>query len=122
MLDRFSPNAHPFRFFVQTRFDALEESTQIPGLDRPVYLRRGRYYEVLRDIWTRTEATPESTFVCGDIYELDLALPAQLGARVHLVARASTPAYELDAAEAAGGWSHDLDGVLESLRPQRNDR
>ena len=98
------------------RFDALPETMQVPGLSRMVYLRRGRYYEVLRNIWNDCGAAPSTTLVCGDIFELDLALPAALGARVHHVGRASTPAYERDAVRAAGGtFALELSSLLTVL-------
>ncbi len=76
------------------RFDALPETVAAPGLDRPVYLRRGRYYETLRALWEAVGTGPERTLVAGDIYELDLALPAALGAGVQLVGKARTMRYE----------------------------
>ena len=69
---------------------------------RPLYLRRGKYFEVLRAIWEKTGATPSSTLVCGDLYELDLAMPALLGAHVQLVMREDTPEYERNALAALG--------------------
>ena len=99
-----------------SRFEALPESMQVEGLGRPVYLRRGRYFEALRRVWEETGASPERTLVGGDIFELDLALPAALGARIHLVARAHTPLYERAAVERAGGtWSAELRGLLAVL-------
>lgn len=98
------------------RFDALPRELRVDGLARPLFVRRGRYFEALRAIWDETDATPAGTLVCGDIYELDLALPAQLGARVHMVGRDGTPAYERAAVAAAGGtFSTELSGLLEQL-------
>jgi FMN phosphatase YigB (HAD superfamily) len=95
------------------RFAGLPDSARVEGLDRPVFLRRGRYYEVLRSLWDETGASPEDTLVCGDVFELDLAMPAKLGARVHLVGRDSTPGYEREAVRALGGsFSVELTGVL----------
>lgn len=95
-------------------FERLPERLSVPGLARPMYLRRGHYFDALRKIWEETGAGPESTMVCGDIFELDLAMPAQLGARVHLVARPGTPDYERRAARSipGGGASADLSGLL----------
>lgn len=62
---------------------------------RDLYLRRGRYYEVLRDIWQETGTRPERTLLVGDIYELDCrchALPP--GCRINLIASEVTPDYE----------------------------
>ncbi|MCB9595589.1 MAG: HAD family hydrolase [Sandaracinaceae bacterium] len=98
------------------RFDSLPESRAVEGLTRPLYLRRGRYYDVLRSLWDATGASPERTLVCGDIYELDLALPAALGASVHLVGRETTPAWEREAASAdRGAFSTELRGVLDRV-------
>lgn len=99
--------AHPL-------FSSLPAQMEVAGLGRPMYLRRGHYFEALRKIWDETGARPETTMVCGDIFELDLAMPARLGARVHLVARPETPEYERRAARAmpGGSTSQDLKGLL----------
>lgn len=99
------------------RFDRVPEAQQLEGLDRPVLLRRGHYYSVLRDILEREAASAETTLVCGDIYELDLALPAALGMQVHLVCRPGTPSYERRAVERLphGAVSEDLQSVLSRL-------
>lgn len=99
------------------RFTRVPESLRVEGLSRPVYLRRGRYFDALKRIWDETDTTPAFTLVCGDIFELDLALPAALGASIHLVARERTPAYEHDAVAALGGTSSvELRSVLTRLR------
>ncbi len=67
---------------------------QVAGLARPILPRRGRYFDVLADVWNDTGTTPQETLVVGDIVELDLVLPGLLGAGVHYVARARTHAYE----------------------------
>ena len=99
------------------RFEALPERLAVEGLRRPLYPRRGHYYGVLRDIWRETDSGPEQTLVCGDIYELDLLLPGSLGAQVHLLARATTPAFERRAVEELhGGRVGDrLQSLLERL-------
>ncbi len=90
---------------------------RIAGLSRPIQLRRGHYFDILTRIWDETHTSPETTLVCGDIFELDLALPAQLGARIHLVARPQTPEHERRAARTTpgGGVSQELVGLLERL-------
>jgi phosphoglycolate phosphatase-like HAD superfamily hydrolase len=102
------------------RFAALPESISFDGLlPRPVYLRRGRYYEALRDIWMETGTAPEATLVAGDIYELDLALPAALGAQVQFVSRTNALPYELKAMELLGprgGVDLSLRAILPRLR------
>ena len=77
-----------------------------PGLvaSRPVYLRRGGYFEALCKVWDHKNLAQE-TLVCGDIWELDLALPAVLGAHVHLVKREApygTYPYEKEAVQTLG--------------------
>jgi phosphoglycolate phosphatase-like HAD superfamily hydrolase len=95
------------------RFEAIAKSKQIPGLARPVLLKRGRYFDALAAIWRDTGARPETTLVCGDIYELDLALPAELGAHVHFIRRPRTFDYELEAIRALGARG----GASETLTP-----
>ena len=62
-----------------------------------------------------------STVVCGDIWELDLAMPAALGMCTHLITRASpydTYDFELQAARRAvpsAGVSDDLRGLLTTV-------
>lgn len=77
----------------------------VVGLRRPVYLRRGDYFHALAKVWEGDPTAPAETLVCGDIYELDLAMPAALGAHVHLVLRSEphgTCEYELAAVRALG--------------------
>lgn len=95
-------------------FDALPESIRVDGLDtRPIYLKRGMYYRVLRSIWTKHGIAPSEMLMAGDIWELDLSLPAALGFSVQLVSRAgTTPQHELDAVQKLGSKG----GVAESLR------
>ncbi|MBX7196333.1 MAG: HAD family hydrolase [Sandaracinaceae bacterium] len=95
----------------------IPETSRIHGLARPIHLHRGHYFDALTRIWDETHTRPENTLVCGDIFELDLALPAQLGARVHLVARPQTPEHERRAARTTpgGGVSQELVGLLDRL-------
>ena len=75
-------------------------------LARPIYLRRGAYYRTLLRVWGDDPGLARTTLVVGDIFELDLALPAALGAHVHLVERAapcSTYDYERALTRKAGG-------------------
>jgi len=97
----------------RARFDKLEVGVRVPELDRPVYLRRGAYFEAL----CATTFPLEHTLVCGDIWELDLALPAALGAHVHLIERAApfeTYRYERERL-AKGQASATLKGLLKRL-------
>ena len=84
------------------RYSTLAEFERSPDLVRPIYLRRGRYLDVLDALW-RSGIAPEETLVAGDIYELDLALPAALGCHVALVESARTQRYERERIEHHGG-------------------
>jgi phosphoglycolate phosphatase-like HAD superfamily hydrolase len=118
--ERLTVHGNAKKFFVvppepnDARFEALPCKMQVEGLERPVYVRRGCYYEVLRGIWEKTGAAPERTLVAGDIFELDLALPAHLGAHVQLVLKDMTEPFER---QAIGQLEHaelsdDLAGIL----------
>ncbi len=120
-LDRIRVHGDAAKFVVgppampDARFDRLPAERRLPGLDRPLLLGRGRYFDALASIWAEAGAGPETTLVCGDIFELDLAMPAELGAHVHLVRRETTYRYELDAVAALGargGVSEGLGAVL----------
>jgi len=84
------------------RFDGVPSERHLAGLERPIYPRRGRYFDALARIWRETGATPAETLVCGDIFELDLALPIELGLQVHLVTGPTTATYERAAIDALG--------------------
>jgi len=82
------------KFDVDDSWTGAPESLALPGLDRPVLLRRRHYYEALRAIVDEAGGGFAGLVVVGDIFELDLALPLALGARIGLVATARTPGYE----------------------------
>jgi phosphoglycolate phosphatase-like HAD superfamily hydrolase len=95
------------------RFAALPAATPA-ALARPVYVRRAAYFEALCGVWQGGGAAPEETLVAGDVWELDLALPAALGCAVHLVLRApphETYPYELAAIGALGAAGSVGDGL-----------
>jgi FMN phosphatase YigB (HAD superfamily) len=102
-LDREAPGAawlgarvrgHARKFDVDDDWAGAPESLEVPGLARPVLLRRRHYHAILDAILDEAGATFSELIVIGDIFELDLAMPLALGARVGLVASEHTPAYE----------------------------
>lgn len=94
-------------------FERVPASMPMPGLGRPVLLRRGRYFDKLSELWGLCGATSDDTLVCGDIFEIDLALPAALGCRTLLVADPRTPDYERAlVASLPGGTVGGLASVL----------
>lgn len=68
----------------------------LPGLSRPVLLRRHTYYDILATLLEVENAWFDDLVVVGDIFELDLAMPLTAGARVGLVHSNHTPGYERD--------------------------
>jgi phosphoglycolate phosphatase-like HAD superfamily hydrolase len=102
------------------RWAQIPSERRADGLARPILLHRGKYFDALSRIWAKTGARPETTLVCGDIYELDLALPAELGASVHLVERERTFAYErssIAALGARGAVGQGLSALLDRAHP-----
>lgn len=82
--------------YVLGELDIVPEIMEMPGLARPVYLRRPYYYEQLNK--ARIAAGVEgwaNVTVIGDIFELDLALPLALGCRVGLAINSHTPSHEV---------------------------
>lgn len=82
------------KYMVDPDFTMVPEFLYVPGLSRPVLLRRSNYYRILDQLRTQAGVAWEDVTVVGDIFELDLALPLTLGTRVGLVTNDFTPAYE----------------------------
>jgi len=82
------------KFDVDETWTDVPAEMSLPGLDRPVLLRRRAYHDIIRALLQEAGATFAELVVVGDIFELDLAMPLALGARVGLVASARTPGYE----------------------------
>jgi hypothetical protein len=102
-LDRDSPGVawltsrvrgHARKFDVDDSWDGVAPELEVPGLARPVLLRRRAYHDIIKAILDAAGATFADLVVIGDIFELDLAMPLALGARVGLVASGHTPDYE----------------------------
>ena len=93
------------------RFDALPAQEDAPLLGRPLWLKRNKYFERIAELMRRHGADPATTVVCGDIYELDLALPAALGSRVALMRRFNTYAFEVEAVQRLGPRGRVLDDL-----------
>jgi hypothetical protein len=82
------------KFDVDDGWTAVPGEMTIPGLERNVLLRRRSYHDILRDVLAEAGSSFEELVVVGDIFELDLAMPLALGARVGLVTSPRTPPYE----------------------------
>jgi hypothetical protein len=77
---------------VEDSFTAVPKALELPGLERPVLVRRPFYRALLEEL--RGTIPWQDVTVVGDIFELDLSLPLVLGARIILTANGFTPAYE----------------------------
>ena len=105
----------------RAEFEKLDGAVRAEGLTRPIYLRRGSYFEALCGLWTELGAKDYAiaeTLVCGDIWELDLAMPRALGAHVHLIRRAApydTYPYELAQLASPDDASWDLHGLIDHV-------
>ncbi len=82
------------KFDVDDTWTGAPAELAVSGLDRPVLLRRRAYHDILRSVLDEAGASFDDLIVVGDIFELDLAMPLALGARIGLVAGPHTPAYE----------------------------
>ena len=100
------------KFEIDDAWTDVPAELAVPGLDRPVLLRRRAYGEILRTIIAAERAAPSEMIVVGDIFELDLAMPLALSARVGLVATDRTPAYER-AFVATHPRGHIIDDLLD---------
>jgi len=98
------------KFDVDDAWTGAPGELAVPGLSRPVLLRRRAYHDILRELLEAAGAAWAELVVIGDIFELDLALPLALGARIGLVASAHTPPYERAFVEA-----HPRGRVIEAL-------
>jgi len=84
------------KYVIDDGFDAVPESLSLPNLNRPILLRRKHYFDVLDRLRKAAGFAWDDVIVLGDIFELDLCLPFQLGARVGLMKSEFTPQYEID--------------------------
>jgi len=79
------------KYVIDDAWTDLPTSITPPGFPRPVLLRRKRYADALASLgWPAHE-----TAVIGDVYELDLALPEQLGYQTVQLRTPGTPSWEL---------------------------
>ena len=106
------------KFVVAKAADAMPETLAMPGLARPILLRRKPYFDVLSRLLAAANQTFGDLVVVGDIFELDLAMPLAMGARVILMANHATPPYEIAYvnAHARGQVARSLPEVATALQ------
>lgn len=98
------------KYVIDSSWDGIAESMELPGLGRPVLLRRKRYFDLLETLRGEAGCGWADVRVVGDIFELDLCVPLHMGATVGLLANDFTPPYEQDYLRA-----HERGAVLGSL-------
>lgn len=98
------------KYVVDNEFEGIAESIRLPGLSRPVLLRRPAYVQTIESLLAESGETWDNLWVFGDIFELDLAVPLAKGAQVGLVVNDFTPPYE-----RAFVFDHPRGHVVESL-------
>lgn len=103
------------KYVVEADFEGIVPSMTLPGLSRPVLLRRPAYVRTIEALLADAGQSWDDLWVFGDIFELDLAVPLERGARVGLVVNDFTPSYERDfvANHARGHIIEDLPQILE---------
>ena len=89
-------NGRAKKYILDPSFERVQDSLEVPNLNRPIKLRRRHYFEVLEQLMHSCGASWGSLTVVGDIFELDLALPLAMGSRIGLVVNDFTPDYEKD--------------------------
>jgi hypothetical protein len=87
------------KYVVEPSYSHVDERLDLPGLSRPVLLRRPHYCSVIEELLEEEGHHWSDLLVVGDIFELDLALPLAKGASVALMVNDFTPAYERDYVE-----------------------
>lgn len=92
LLERVHGRARKYK--IDDSFTEVPRAIDVDGLSRPILLRRRAYHEVLTELLRSEGLEWSQLLVVGDIFELDLALPLAMGARVGLVVNRFTPEYE----------------------------
>lgn len=82
------------KYVIDDTFTAVPRTLEVDGLSRPILLRRRAYHDVIGGLLKGAGVDWDSLLVVGDIFELDLAMPLAMGARVGLVVNRFTPEYE----------------------------
>ena len=79
------------KYVIDDSFTTVPQSLRVEGLSRPILLRRRAYCEALNRLLEREGLDWSKLWVVGDIFELDLAMPLAMGARIGLVVNRFTP-------------------------------
>lgn len=105
------------KYLLDDTWNDAPESVSLEGFGRPLFLRRQKYYETLEMVKLERQVGPYNVFVVGDVYELDLLLPAYMRMNIILTPRKSTPQFEIDAVKSSqfGKVAYSLNEVLDHI-------
>jgi phosphoglycolate phosphatase-like HAD superfamily hydrolase len=97
---------------------ATGEARVFESAPRAVTLRRGRYLDAIASICDRVGCDGPELAACGDVFELDLAVPLSIGARVCMVAHEGARPWEAGAVARSGGFvnEHALPSIEQLVR------
>lgn len=106
------------KYWINPNWTAVPESVKRPSFDRPLYLRRQQYWNVLQGIMKKRKLMPRQVLVLGDIYEMDLLLPEHIGVKIVYLAKQSSPRFEIQAIPLppSGYVAYSLEDVLRHLQ------
>lgn len=85
------------KYSIEDSWEDVQESIRIDGVERPIYLRRKKYWDILASILQGQGVGLGQGLVVGDIYELDLSLPQHMGLPVCLMLKDTTHPSEIRA-------------------------
>ena len=108
------------KYVIVNSLETIPETEMVLGLERPVFLRRQYYGEILDRIMQEQKIDAQRIAVVGDIWELDLALPQYLGMSIGFMPHQTTPQFERDVvANYRRGFISD---ILEEVYKNLNGR
>lgn len=105
------------KYILVPEWKDVPEQVERMGFNRPLFLRRQKYWDVLSNVMEERGVSAGQVAVVGDIYELDLLLPEYKGMNVVLTPRNNTPDFEVQTVSSSqkGYVARNLEEVLGHL-------
>ncbi len=104
------------KYALVSDFSEIPESLNFAGFERPVYLRRKYYHQVIQEILYQQKTHISELLVFGDIFELDLALPLYLKSQLGFITKISSLDGEKSAVLENSGFVVDhLEDALKNI-------
>jgi len=106
------------KHLVHEWFTPLPLTLTLPDFHRPTIFRRYEYFQVLNRLRKLHKIAWEDIVMIGDNFEIDLAVPWIMGARVVLVTNPFTPPWEIEFVQndPRGFVSSSLEEITEFLK------